>query len=81
MDIFKSAGLAGFLGFTSTFSVGSKTLSDAQKQAVSDEEDKFETSMFLTLQKQVEENKFEKFLTRQKQENKFKTMFLTSEAV
>ena len=37
--------------------------------------------MFLTLQKQVEENKFEKFLTRQKQENKFETMFLTSEAV
>ena len=37
--------------------------------------------MFLTLQKQVEENKFEKFLTRQKQENRFKTMFLTSEAV
>ena len=37
--------------------------------------------MFLTLQKRVEENKFEKFLTRQKQENKFKTTFLTSEAV
>ena len=33
--------------------------------------------MFLTLQKQVEENKFEKFLARQKQENKFKTMFLS----
>ena len=29
--------------------------------------------MFLTLQKQVEENTFEKFLTCQKQENKFKT--------
>ena len=37
--------------------------------------------MFLTLQKQVEENKYEKFLTLQKQKNKFKTMFLTSEAV
>ena len=37
--------------------------------------------MFLTLQKRVEENKFEKFLTRQKQENKFNTTFLTSEAV
>ena len=29
--------------------------------------------MFLKRQKQVEENKFEKFLTRQKQENEFKT--------
>ena len=57
-------------------------ISDAQKQTVSDKEDKFETSMFLTRQKQVEENTFEKFLTCQKQENKFKTwMFLTPEAV
>ena len=38
--------------------------------------------MFLKRQKQVEENKFEKFPTRQKQENEFKTlMFLTSGAV
>ena len=57
-------------------------ISDAQKQTVSDKEDKFETSMFLKRQKQVEENTFEKFLTCQKQENKFKTwMFLTPEAV
>ena len=38
-----------------------KKISDSQKQTVSNEEDKFETSVFLTRQKQVEEINLKNF--------------------